>query len=328
MALSRNDKFLILGAVVLAFSVVIGMAIWKKPHLFFGETKVIDSRLSADSSSTQQQQTQVTPSTPTSMTTTATPPIPVAVQAPPTPTPTSATPTPTPQMSASMKKEDEKKPPKPLAGEGQKTLDRMFAELEREAQSTPRPKPTTTATQSQIAAPEVVLPEYTPTPAPARPTLPKNTSRTAKPTPKTESKAKPEPKSAPKATSQKPASSQKEISSPKETKPGRGQVISISPSDKPEEFVLTIKTNAPVRNAKSFYLADPPRFVVDIPGQWEYKGRNTLSGKSSIVNKIRIGKHKDKLRIVIDLTPGSVNRLRGRPEVKTASNGAFVVIPK
>ncbi|WP_027182764.1 AMIN domain-containing protein [Desulfovibrio inopinatus] len=315
MALSRSDKFLILGAVVLAFSVVVGLALWKKPHLFFGEKQVIDSRLAAEKSSP--------PSVPAAPGKTASP-APAAQQTPIASSSTPVTsPMPTPQMSALPEEPAKKEKPKPLPGEGQKTLDRMFAELEREAQTTPSTQSSEPTPQATGAPPDVILPAYTPTPAPVRPTTPKVSpaSPPAKTTPKKQ-EPKPEVKPTPKTVSKPAPKAQSSARS------GQGQIVSISQHDGQAEYTLTIKTNARVPRVETLFLTGPPRFVVDLPGRWTYRGRSTLSGKSALVKTIRVGKHKDKVRVVIDLRPGAVNRLRGRPEVKTTATGAFVVIPK
>ncbi|QLA13025.1 AMIN domain-containing protein [Desulfolutivibrio sulfodismutans DSM 3696] len=72
----------------------------------------------------------------------------------------------------------------------------------------------------------------------------------------------------------------------------------------------------------------PPRLVIDLAGRWTYTGPLSLSGKSPLITLVRIGKHPDILRLVLDLAPEAVTRLREAPVVDRTPNGVVIRLPK
>ena len=75
-------------------------------------------------------------------------------------------------------------------------------------------------------------------------------------------------------------------------------------------------TDGPVKAYKSFFLQDPPRFVIDLDGEWQTRRWPEIRVNSDLVKKIRIGRHPDRLRIVMDLKIGQVpsSKLSDSPE--------------
>jgi formylglycine-generating enzyme required for sulfatase activity len=68
------------------------------------------------------------------------------------------------------------------------------------------------------------------------------------------------------------------------------------------EFV----TRNPVAGRTSQSLLDPPRFVVDLAGQWTSEAALPRDGSVPEVKSVRLGAHPDKLRVVLDF-PRSLN---------------------
>jgi len=66
-------------------------------------------------------------------------------------------------------------------------------------------------------------------------------------------------------------------------------------------FSIMLFANAPIEKYKTVALNPPPKLVLDLPGKWSYSGNSVISVQSDLVEKIRVGEHKDKLRLVIDL---------------------------
>jgi hypothetical protein len=48
-------------------------------------------------------------------------------------------------------------------------------------------------------------------------------------------------------------------------------------------------------------MGSPPRLVIDLAGDWKLPKKTLYRAESEMVDKIRVGKHKNKVRIVIDL---------------------------
>lgn len=67
---------------------------------------------------------------------------------------------------------------------------------------------------------------------------------------------------------------------------------------------LVLMVDSPHLNSpgKSFYLKEPSRLVVDLPGDsWEHLSETLPVSQSALIQRVRIGTHPDKLRIVMDL---------------------------
>lgn len=72
---------------------------------------------------------------------------------------------------------------------------------------------------------------------------------------------------------------------------------------------------------KTFLLDDPPRRVVDIPGRWRYEGPTRHDVRFDGVRAIRVGEHRDFLRVVFDYA-----RAEARPPlVETTPDGLSVI---
>jgi hypothetical protein len=72
-------------------------------------------------------------------------------------------------------------------------------------------------------------------------------------------------------------------------------------SESGSENKLIVRTNSPVTNYKYFILSNPPRLVVDLPGEWKDPDFIERKPDNSLISRIRLWNHGDKLRIVNDL---------------------------
>ena len=66
-------------------------------------------------------------------------------------------------------------------------------------------------------------------------------------------------------------------------------------------FSSVFLADSPILKYKSFFIGEPPRFVIDIIGKWKNQGYSDLKVEHDKVKGIRVGEHPDKLRVVIDL---------------------------
>ncbi|MFZ5813639.1 MAG: AMIN domain-containing protein [Thermodesulfobacteriota bacterium] len=333
MPLTKGDKLIIIGAVVLALTVVAGLAAWRKPHLFSGKKpapemtqrdftaapKAPSPPQSAQAvapkpaaPATPPHAAEATPPAPTSPRTSdipAAPPVapasPEALTTPAVASPAvepSAAPTPSPAPQAPVSPEAVVNHP---LFAGDEALDTMFSEMGEEAAKM-REK---TAKGPKTPAKE---PEAAPKPA----LEPVETKAEALDIPE-----KPAPLASKKPVKDKPA---KTVPSA----PARGAVVAVSASDKPGEYVLTVTTSTPAGEVTRTYMDNPPRLVIDLAGRWTYTGPLSLSGKSPLITLVRVGKHPDRLRLVLDLAPEATARLREAPIVDRTPNGVSIRLPK
>lgn len=67
-------------------------------------------------------------------------------------------------------------------------------------------------------------------------------------------------------------------------------------------FKAFIETKEPVSKYRSFFLPEPLRLVIDLPGSWNNEAKRIYKVNANKVKKIRTWVHPGKLRIVVDLT--------------------------
>lgn len=91
-----------------------------------------------------------------------------------------------------------------------------------------------------------------------------------------------------------------------------------------DDYILDILTQGPVKKFKYFSLTSPPRLVIDLLGQWEKPREFEIKIGSSMVNKVRIWRYDDKLRLVSDLYyTGPIT-----PEISESPTGLQVILRK
>lgn len=144
--------------------------------------------------------------------------------------------------------------------------------------------------------------------------------------PNTESGDKKEEKDAPKAE---PVSeTKKESKASERTAPAVNEknfriLKSVRLQSSEEGFTMSASAGGPIRQYKSFSLAqNPPKVVIDLLGKWDYSGRTILNIESEIVRRVRVGEHPDKLRLVIDLK----GKETLKPTIIESSEGLVVKI--
>lgn len=364
MALTRGDKMIIAGAAALAVTVVLGLAVVKKPYLF----GLGDKPAPADIPPAPTAAAPETPAGPPPITAppaaiakpaaSAAAPAPVAAPMPaatpaPDAAPTPTAPTPVPATPAAP---SAKTPPAQVAGD--ESLEKMFEELAGESGGNKAAKPGAAKDEAKAAAPAPAIPAApaatTPAegikaealPEPQAAPAPGHDPAPAKTDPKAEAKAKAEQAKAEakakaeqaKAEAKAKAEQAKANPAPKPVAPaapaaarpvaGGGNVIRVTAEEKPGEYVLVIQTNKPPANFSRMFMTDPPRLVLDIDGAWNYNGPLSSSTGDAFIRQIRVGKHADKFRVVLDMAPDATTRLRGAPTAERVPEGVALRIPK
>ncbi|MBI5468703.1 MAG: type IV pilus secretin PilQ [Deltaproteobacteria bacterium] len=105
------------------------------------------------------------------------------------------------------------------------------------------------------------------------------------------------------------------------------RILSVESSTEGGNTVIKITADGLLGNYNSFDLTTPSRIVLDIWGVDNAVGRNTVKVQEKFVKAVRIGGHKDKSRLVFDLTgktvtPHSVKRVNDSVIVTLGPNVA------
>ncbi|MEF3697442.1 AMIN domain-containing protein [Desulfolutivibrio sp.] len=195
---------------------------------------------------------------------------------------------------------------------GDQTLDKMFSDMGQDA-----------------AAPKVDTGKKSAAPAQAPPQVPDVAQKAPAPEgPPTTAESLDVPAQKPGLAAKKPVKDKPVAAGKPAAGPSRGAVVAVSAVDKPGEYVLTVTTTSPVGEVTRTYMDGPPRLVIDLAGRWTYTGPLSLSGKSPLIRLVRVGKHPNILRLVLDLAPEAVTRLREAPVVDRTPNGVVIRLPK
>ncbi len=230
---------------------------------------------------------------------------------------------------------------------GDETLDKMFADMHKAEDAAPageapmpRDKPAKTdeaampdaeTAKEDAAANEKAQPETLGEKAAAKsgelsPAFPPTDEKSD--TPAVKADAMDEPKPAAKTIAKAKAAPAKKTAKTAPAKPARGAVLGVTAEDRPGEFILTVKTSAAAAEYEKFFLDNPPRVVLDLSGVWRYSGPWSLSGKGTLVRMVRLGKHADKFRVVLDLAQDADLMLRGAPEISRIPGGLVLKLQK
>ncbi|EHJ48520.1 hypothetical protein DFW101_2516 [Solidesulfovibrio carbinoliphilus subsp. oakridgensis] len=365
MALTRGDKTIILGAVALAVTVVLGLAILKKPFLFSGGAKGPVAAIPPAPTAASVPAVEETLSPPPA------PAVPVEVQAAapataPPAVPTPATPAPAaavPAAAATAQKPAGTGPAPSVAGD--ETLEKMFAEIAgdpapvgkaAEAKAAPGHGPAGDAGHGPEPAPvaepkaaPAAAPQPAPAPAPVVAEAPATAAPAATPLTKAEQKAQAREQAKEKAREKAKAAAEAKAAAPAAAGPkpaapavspakaqavsakagaAGGNVIRIVAEEKPGEYLLVVHTSKPAGPATKLFMTDPPRLVLDLAGPWTYTGPMSTVTGNDFIRQIRVGKHPDMFRVVLDMAPDATSRLRGAPAIERVPEGVALRIPK
>jgi hypothetical protein len=88
------------------------------------------------------------------------------------------------------------------------------------------------------------------------------------------------------------------------------EIREIKASREQGELHISLLADGPITDYRSFFLSGPPRLVIDLAGEWKRFSASRLKGGGETVKGIRIGRHPDRLRIVMDLKTERVQRPR------------------
>ncbi len=372
MALTRNDKLLILAAVFLAAAVVGTLAWWRTSGDAGRQPQPLPTA-EAPSAPLPEQRTVVAPQDTPQVTVQLTPPAQPLQPAPPAASPPAPAtdpslqtlftaeppkpepepePQPAPAPEPQPQPEQPAPPPPPAKPETAKERKARLAQERKAAQEAKRaeaaaakahaetlrkaqeelkqaevelkraqaraakeaakdPKGQTSPAQTPQAqtppAQAVQTPEQPAAPASAPPQQAPDLSG-AQPGPQPGPQSKPEPK----------ADSRPAPGAPRNT------VERVGVSQSGNSVVVILHGAASQDKAEAMLLESPPRLVVDLPGAWTLRHADRPGGE--LVGAVRVGKHPDKLRLVLDLTFSPKGPKR--PQVEKTAEGFVITIAK
>ena len=81
--------------------------------------------------------------------------------------------------------------------------------------------------------------------------------------------------------------------------PGKDAVTSIKVDSTDNEFILTVTATRPVGDTTYMNLSNPQRLVIDLREPWVLKTWNVIRIADGAVEKLVMGAHKDRLRVVV-----------------------------
>ncbi|MBN2141395.1 MAG: AMIN domain-containing protein [Desulfovibrionaceae bacterium] len=138
-------------------------------------------------------------------------------------------------------------------------------------------------------------------------------------------KYEPKPAAQPKAQAEPAPAAQ--AASPAAVGSGRpGVVKGLSLTQEAGGVRIELATDCPVDKVTYFNLFEPRRLAVDLHGQWKKPGRAVYRFKAGPIKDVRVGEHRDRLRLVLDFRePGPKAVLN--PELKPGETGLEILIP-
>ncbi|CCO24170.1 AMIN domain-containing protein [Maridesulfovibrio hydrothermalis] len=90
-----------------------------------------------------------------------------------------------------------------------------------------------------------------------------------------------------------------------------------------DQLLASLSTTKSVGRVTYFWMNDPTRLVVDLRGEWENEISRINDIPDSFVNRVIIGMHPDRLRLVFRLTGASRG---GKPGLLRTSDGLEIAV--
>lgn len=343
MALTRNDKLLILAAVLLAGAVVGALAWWRTA-----------GKLPEPPAATQPAPVEQKVEAPADAKPAVTAPVGSAAPAPaaqaPAPQQPAPLPVPHPEPDKTLSElfaSDTQAPPVPPAAQAPALPEAA------PAPAAPLPPPVVSAQPAPPPAPEKKKPE-TPAERKARQAAERKAAAEARrraqeelrkaeaelkrvqaEKKKQQAQPKPAPEAAKPAVQEQPAQAPAQPRSEAPQKepeaqprpqakaqpgPERRVVEKLTAVAAGNEVVFTLAGASTSGHAEAMLLSGPSRLVVDLPGEWTY--RVTEKPAPDIVKAVRVGRHPDKLRLVLDLA--ETFKSGKRPAVEKTPEGLVI----
>lgn len=106
-----------------------------------------------------------------------------------------------------------------------------------------------------------------------------------------------------------------------------GSFISHDFSRTDQGFRAAFVTNRPIPDPKVFFIADPARWVVDVPGQWRNAARFNNPIAEGAISRVVLGEHESYLRVVFHFRDTTRPRPDHSPRISKQDKGFIVLVP-
>lgn len=97
-------------------------------------------------------------------------------------------------------------------------------------------------------------------------------------------------------------------------------LLGLGLSSAPDRLVVEVEASAPLLDFRQMRVEDPPRWVFDLPGDWAPQPSQEIVAAHPLVDTVRVGRHPDKLRLVVDLG----KTLSAVPEIRSTPRGLTI----
>ena len=108
-------------------------------------------------------------------------------------------------------------------------------------------------------------------------------------------------------------------------RPGGGILQAVTFSKPKGRLVAHLRTEGKVGKITVFWLNHPTRLAVDLRGKWDNKTSRIYRFADGFVDRVVIGLHKDRLRVVFNFT-NTAAKMGERPELQYTSDGVNIVV--
>ncbi|WP_243367598.1 AMIN domain-containing protein [Fundidesulfovibrio soli] len=105
-----------------------------------------------------------------------------------------------------------------------------------------------------------------------------------------------------------------------------GKVLEVTAKAVSGALVLTVVTDAPVEKVLTARYNSPTRVVVDVVGHWQGGVKPSLASEADFVEKVRLGMHPDRLRIVFDYRDKQAAG-GAEPKIEKQAKGVVITLP-
>ena len=119
-----------------------------------------------------------------------------------------------------------------------------------------------------------------------------------------------------------PGLSKKDLQASLEKENVYQRLIAIKPISLKDGCEIEILSDSPIHRFDHFFLYSPPRLVINLFGKWRPPRDSEIKLESDLLKGIRLGLHRDKLRIVFDLEKDEYMK----PIIRESSRGLIVII--
>ncbi|GAB6060159.1 AMIN domain-containing protein [Desulfonatronum parangueonense] len=105
-----------------------------------------------------------------------------------------------------------------------------------------------------------------------------------------------------------------------------GRVLTHDFSLMDQGLQATFVTDRPVPEPRIFFIAEPARWVVDVPGSWVNTARYNNAIAEGFISRVVLGEHENYLRVVFHFRDTGRARTAKAPQVTRQDNGFAILV--